>query len=71
MIDGEKRIVTFVGDSGKRTATILWHERDKIFEVSCERPNESYGKLIKFFKDESEAQTFAEEFTWKEKYGTV
>lgn len=70
MIDGEKRIVTFVGESGRKTATILWREHDKIFEVLCEKPDDGCGKLVKFFKDEAEAQTFAEEFTWKEKYGT-
>lgn len=69
MIDGEKRIVTFMGEGGKRVATITWREQDKVFEVACERPNESAGRLIKFFTDEAEAQTFAEEFTWKEKYG--
>lgn len=70
MIDGEKRIVTFVGESGRRTATILWRDHDQIFEVDCETPEQGRGKLIKFFKDEAEAQTFAEEFTWREKNGT-
>jgi hypothetical protein len=69
MIDGEKRIVTFVGEGGKRTATIIWREYDQVFEVLCEKPNGGAGKLTKFFRNESEAQTFAEEFTWREKYG--
>ncbi len=71
MIDGEKRIVTFIGASGKRTANILWREHDQVFEVVCERPDSGSGRLIKFFKDEAEAQTFAEEFTWKEKDGVI
>lgn len=69
MIDGEKRIVTFVGESGRRTATILWREHEQLFEVLCEKPNQSTGSLTKFFRNEAEAQTFAEEFTWREKYG--
>lgn len=71
MIDGEKRIVTFIGESGRRTASIIWRDYDQVFEVICERPDDGAGRLIKFFKVESDAQTFAEEFTWKEKYGTV
>jgi hypothetical protein len=71
MMDGEKRIVTFIGEGGRRTANIIWREKDKLFEVSCEKPNDSRFALTKFFEDESEAQAFAEEFAWKEKYGTV
>lgn len=71
MIDGEKRIVTFMGESGRRTATILWRERDNLFEVRCERPSESVGSFTKFFRIEAEAQIFAEEFTWKEKNGII
>ena len=70
-MDGEKRIVTFMGESGRKTATILWKEHLNMFEVICELPENESVKHFKLFKDESEAQTFAEEFTWKEKYGTV
>ena len=71
MIDGEKRIVTFVGESGRKTATILWKEHLNMFQVSCELPENESVKLFKLFKNESEAQAFAEEFCWREKYGTV
>jgi hypothetical protein len=71
MMDGEKRIVTFIGQSGRKTATIIWRDNIKMFEVLCEKPNDGCGKESKLFKDESEAQTFAEEFTWREKYGTI
>jgi hypothetical protein len=70
-MNGEKRIVTFVGESGKKTATIIWRDNIKMFEVLCEKPNDNIGKESKLFLNESDAQTFAEEFTWKEKYGTV
>jgi hypothetical protein len=68
MMDGEKRIVTFMGDAGRRTASIIWRDRMNMFEVFCEN---DYNKLSKFFTLESEAQTFAEEFVWEKKYGTV
>ena len=68
MMDGEKRIVTFVGKAGRKTANIIWRDRINMFEVECE---DTYNKLSKFFTLESDAQTFAEEFAWEEKYGTV
>jgi hypothetical protein len=71
MMDGEKRIVTFMGESGRRTASIIWKERLKMFQVSCELPGNESLKIFKLFKDESDAQTFAEEFVWEKKYGTV
>jgi hypothetical protein len=70
MMDGEKRIVTFMGESGRRTANIIWHADLNMFKVDCISEN-SPTKLFKHFKDESEAQRFAEEFVWEKKYGTV
>jgi hypothetical protein len=71
MMDGEKRIVTFMGESGRRTATIIWKDHLNMFQVSCELPENENVKLFKLFKDESEAQAYAEEFVWEKKYGTV
>jgi len=71
MMDGEKRIVTFMGDCGRRTATIIWKDKLQMFQVSCELPENESVKLFKLFKEESEAQTFAEEFVWEKQYGTI
>jgi hypothetical protein len=68
MMDGEKRIVTFMGDAGKRTAEIIWRGGWNLFEVVCE---DTQHKESIFFADESDAQTYAEEFVWEKKYGTV
>ena len=70
MMDGEKRIVTFVGESGRRTANIIFKEEFNMFKVECETEG-SPSKLFKLFMDESKAQQFAEEFVWEKKYGTV
>ena len=67
-MDGEKRIVTFMGEAGRKTANIIWRDKINMFEVLCEDPN---NKLSKFFTLESDAQTFAEEFVWEKQYGTV
>jgi hypothetical protein len=70
MMDGEKRIVTFMGNAGRRTATITWKNIFDLFEVDCTDD----GLVImdtKFFKEESDAQTYAEQFVWREKYGTI
>lgn len=66
MMDGEKRIVTFMGDAGRKTANIIWRDKISMFEVLCE---DVYNKQTKFFTLESDAQTFAEEFVWR-KNGT-
>lgn len=68
MMDGEKRIVTFMGQAGRKTANIIWRDKIKMFEVECE---DTYNKQSKFFTLESDAQTFAEEFAWEKQYGTV
>ena len=68
MMDGEKRIVTFMGAAGRKTANIIWRDKINMFEVLCE---DSYNKQSKFFTLESDAQTFAEEFVWEKQYGTV
>jgi hypothetical protein len=68
MMDGEKRIVTFVGESGRKTASIIWRDKLNVFEVLCEDTN---SKLSKFFTVESDAQAFAEGFVWEKQYGTV
>ena len=68
MMDGEKRIVTFMGESGRKTASIIWRDKINMFEVLCE---DDYNRLSKFFTIESDAQTFAEEFVWEKQYGTV
>ena len=68
MMDGEKIIVTFMGEAGRKTASIIWRDKITMFEVLCEDP---YNKLSKFFTLESEAQTFAKEFVWEKQYGTV
>ena len=71
MMDGEKRIVTFMGESGRRTATIIWKNLFDLFEVDCTEDNGFVKMDTKFFKEESEAQEYAEKFVWREKYGTV
>jgi hypothetical protein len=68
MIDGEKRIVTFMGESGRRTASIIWRDRMKMFEVFCE---DTQHKESSFFNVEIDAQSFAEKFVWEKKYGNV
>jgi hypothetical protein len=68
MMDGEKRIVTFMGESGRRTASIIWRDRMKMFEVFCE---DTQHKESSFFNVEGEAQAFAEKFVWEKKYGNV
>ena len=68
MMDGEKRIVTFMGNAGRKTASIIWRDRITMFEVFCE---DEYNKSSKFFTLESDAQAFAEEFVWEKQYGTV
>jgi hypothetical protein len=70
MMDGEKRIVTFMGAAGRRTSHIIWCENLNMFKVDCIL-GEDKPKLFKLFKNESEAQAFAEGFVWEEKYGTV
>jgi len=70
MIDGEKRIVTFMGESGRRTAHIIWLENFNMFKVDCILGNDK-PKLFKMFMDESKAQRFAEEFVWEKKYANV
>ena len=72
MMDEEKRIVTFMGDAGKRIATITWKNIFDLFEVDCvEEFGDSRIVETKYFKDEAQAQTFAEHFTFGEKYGNV
>jgi hypothetical protein len=68
MMDGEKRIVTFMGNAGRKTASIIWRDKINMFEVVCE---DVYNKESKFYTVESDAQTYAEQFVWEEKYGTV
>jgi hypothetical protein len=68
MMDGEKRIVTFMGDAGRKTANIIWRDKVGMFEVLCE---DTKHKETVFFANEGEAQTFAEEFVWEKKYGNV
>lgn len=69
-MDGEKRIVTFMGEAGRRTANIIWKEEFSMFKVECETEGSS-SKIFKLFMDESKAQQYAEEFAFGEKYGTV
>jgi hypothetical protein len=68
MMDGEKRIVTFMGEAGRRTASIIWRDRMKMFEVFCE---DTQHKESSFFNVENEAQAFAEKFVWENKHGIV
>lgn len=68
MMDGEKRIVTFMGEAGRRTASIIWRDRMNMFEVFCE---DTRHKESNFFNVEGDAQRFAEEFVWEKKYGNV
>jgi hypothetical protein len=70
MMDGEKRIVTFMGEGGRRTANIIYKEEFNMFKVECELEGSS-SKLFKLFMDESKAQAYAEEFAFKEKHGTI
>ena len=68
MIDGEKRIVTFMGEAGRKTASIIWRDRMKMFEVLCEDTQHTESS---FFNVEVDAQSFAEKFVWEKNYGTV
>lgn len=70
MMDKEKRIVTFMGEKGRRTANIIWLEQFKFFKVECIQENPP-SNLFKFFMDESEAQQYAEEFAFEETNGTI
>jgi hypothetical protein len=63
----ERRIVTFMGEQGKRTATI--GKLTELYEVELECEDGSY-KLTKFFKTESEAEELAMGFAFEGKYGT-
>jgi len=69
MMDTETRIVTFMGESGKRIANIVWREEVNRFEVECIFPDNF--KVIHMFDIESEAQKYAEEFAFKENHGTI
>ena len=40
MIDGEKRIVTFMGEAGKKTASIIYRQKLNLFERSEEHTSE-------------------------------
>jgi hypothetical protein len=68
MIDGEKRIVTFMGEAGRKTASIIWRDRMNMFEVFCE---DDKHKESSFFNVEGDAQSFAEKFVWENKHGIV
>jgi hypothetical protein len=65
-----EEIVTLVGESGKRRATITMDTETSFYKVKCERLDVEYS-IFKFFMVESEAQKYAEEFTWEKEYGTV
>ena len=65
-MDGEKRIVTFMGDSGRRTSTILYKQKLNLFEVIIEDSN-CEKKASNFFGNESDAQVWAENFAFGEK----
>ena len=69
-MDGEKRIVTFVGESGRKTANIIWLQEFSMFKVECETEG-SDSKIFKLFMNESKAQAYAEEYVWEKQYGTV
>lgn len=71
MMDEEKRIVTFMGKSGKRTATIAFKNVFDLFEVECVEGDRMVQIETRFFKDEAEAQAYAEQFAFGEEYGTV
>lgn len=68
MMDGEKRIVTFMGAAGRKTANIIWRDGYNLFEVQCE---DTKHKETMFFANEGEAQSFAEKFAWGELRGNV
>ncbi len=69
MMNEEKRIVTFMGASGKRIANIIWKEKLNMFKVECIFPNDF--KVFALFESEGDAQTYAEQFAFKEKHGTI
>ena len=70
MMDGEKRIVTFMGSAGRRTANIIFLEPFGMFKVDCESEDNT-SKIFKLFMDESKAQQYAEEYAFKETNGTI
>jgi hypothetical protein len=70
MMDGEKRIVTFVGKAGRKTANIIWIQELSMFKVECETEGLD-SKIFKLFMDESKAQTYAMEYVWEKQYGTI
>ena len=59
-----------MGESGRRTANIIWLENFGMFKVDCIL-GEDKPQLFKLFMNESKAQQFAEEFVWEKKYGNV
>ena len=67
MID---EIVTLIGEAGKTKATINLDTDSNMYKVECERLDVDF-KIYKFFMVESDAQKFAEEFAFGEKYGNV
>ena len=67
-MDGEKRIVTFIGESGKKISTISYREKLNLFEVFTESSN-SDNKESMFFRNEADAQSWAEAFAFGEKNG--
>ena len=66
MMDGEKRIVTFMGEAGRLTASIIWRNVFDLFEVDCvEESGDVTIRETSFFKTEADAQAFAEKFVWR------
>ena len=65
MIAEDRRIVTFMGEMGKRIASIGM--RNDLYEIEMENNG---IKLTKFVTSEEEAETVAKDFAFGGKYGT-
>lgn len=67
MMDGEKRIVTFMGNCGRKISTITYRQKLNLFEVLTEDSN-VVKRDSRFFRNECDAQAWAEYFAFGEKY---
>ena len=65
MISEDRRIVTFMGEMGKRVASIGM--RNDLYEIEMECGDD---KLTKFVSSEEEAEEVAKDFAFGGKYGT-
>lgn len=61
--------VTFIGECGKKLATLSYNKKLNLFNVVCEETDNSIRKETRFFRNETDAQLWAEYFAFGEKNG--